>query len=335
MARKTQITKHLFFLLFLLSGYTFGQNSRIFESYHQIMGVDFVVAVVVEDSVEANEHIAFAVQETKRIEGIISSWDKHSQTSEINRNAGVKPVRADRELFDLIQRSIRISKLTDGAFDITVGPLIDLWKIDGGTIVLPDSQSIHETRFLVDYNAVVLNADHQTVYLEKKGMKLGFGAIGKGYVAELLKEKLIERDVFAGMISAGGDIVVWGKHPKNEYWSIGIADPNEDDGLIGYLKLGDNAVVTSGNYEKFIEIDGKKYTHIIDPNSGVPVEGVKSVSIICPNAELADALATSCFVLGIEKSLKLLNQLSGIEGLLIDSQNNIHTTNSFAYEDKL
>lgn len=323
--------KYWLVIIVFISSYTFSQE-KIFDSYHQLMGVDFIISVVCSDSIKASEEISFAVAETKRIEKIISSWDKESHTSEINLNAGNKPVQVAPELYELIKRSIKVSELTDGAFDVTVGPLIDLWKVSLSNQIIPTKTLINQALLLVDYQSIKLNDENQTVYLEKKGMKLGFGAIGKGYVAELIKEELIQRGIKAGMISAGGDLVVWGNHPQKQHWSIGIADPDKKGDLIGYVRLNENAIVTSGNYEKFIEIDGERYTHIINPTTGQTVKGLKSVSVICPNAELADALATACFVLGLEEGIELINKLDGIEALFIDTENNIQTTNTFNYD---
>lgn len=308
-------------------------QERIFDSFHKIMGVDFVISVVETDSLRAESQIEYAVEEARKIEGIISSWDKNSQTTQINFNAGIQPVSIDVELFELIERSIRVSDLTDGIFDITVGPLIQVWKMDSLHTKLPTDENISLAKSLVNFKLIELNKENQSVFLPKKGMNIGFGGIGKGFIAEHLKVKLSQRGIKSGMISAGGDIIVWGNHPQQELWSLGVANPSQKDELLGYLKVKNNSVVTSGNYEKYIEIEGKKYTHIINPKTGFPVEGIKSVTVVCPNAELADALATSCFVMGAKDGLNFIEKLKGVEALFVDVNDEVSSTSGLQLSD--
>lgn len=313
-------------ILIFLFPFLGSSQSKIYDSFQQIMGVDFLISVVDSDSIRAFQQIDYSVQEARKIENTISSWIPHSQTSKINKNAGISPVKVDVELFELIERAKRVSKLTNGVFDITIDPLISVWKIDSIHTSIPSSEQIQQAKKLVNYQEIQLDKKNQTVFLPKKGMSVGFGGIGKGFVGEFLKVKLIKRGVNSGMISAGGDIIVWGNHPEQELWSIGIANPSEKNTLLGYLKVKNNSVVTSGNYEKYIEIHGKRYTHIINPQTGFPVEGLKSVTVVCANAELADALATACFVMGTEKGLKLINQLKDVEALFVNQEDKIFST---------
>lgn len=313
-------------ILIFLFPFLGSSQSKIYDSFQQIMGVDFLISVVDSDSIRAFQQIDYSVQEARKIENTISSWIPHSQTSKINKNAGISPVKVGVELFELIERAKRVSKLTNGVFDITIDPLISVWKIDSIHTSIPSSEQIQQAKKLVNYQEIQLDKKNQTVFLPKKGMSVGFGGIGKGFVGEFLKAKLIKRGVNSGMISAGGDIIVWGNHPEQELWSIGIANPSEKNTLLGYLKVKNNSVVTSGNYEKYIEIHGKRYTHIINPQTGFPVEGLKSVTVVCANAELADALATACFVMGTEKGLKLINQLKDVEALFVNQEDKIFST---------
>jgi thiamine biosynthesis lipoprotein len=168
--------------------------------------------------------------------------------------------------------------------------------------------------------------ENQTVFLKEKGMKIGFGAIGKGYTAETVKEFLKKKGVIAGLVGAGGDVTIWGKHPQLDNWKIAIANPNHNNIPISNLKLKETSVVTSGDYEKYAIIDGKRYSHIINPITGYPAEGLKSVTIICNNAELADALATAVSVMGEEEGLKLINKLKGVEGLFVNYKDELLTT---------
>ena len=257
---------------------------------------------------------------------MISSWESNSETAKINAFAGIKAISVSKELFGLIERSIRVSKLTDGYFDISFASLDKLWFFDKPMQAIPDSLSIAKSVERINYKNIELNKKNQTVFLKEKGMKIGFGAIGKGYAAEAVKRKLQRLGVKSGLVNASGDLTCWGKHPTQEHWQVAITNPQDNNNALGWFPLENSSVVTSGNYENFVEFNNKKYTHIINPKTGWPVTGIQSVTIFCSNAELADALATSIFVMGIEKGMLLIDKLKNIECLLLDMQGKIHTS---------
>jgi thiamine biosynthesis lipoprotein len=254
-----------------------------------------------------------AIEEVVRIEALISSWKTNSQTSLINRNAGNKPVKVSKELINLITRSIKVSKLSNGYFDITFASLKSVWDFKNTKHTIPDSITIINSVKLINYRNIELN--DSTVYLKHKGMKLDFGAIGKGYSANRAKLIMEQNHIENGIVNAGGDLISWGGNEENKDWRIGIADPENKKNIISWLNITDMAVVTSGNYEKFVVIDGVKYCHIINPKTGYPTTGIQSVTIICKNAELADDLATTVFILGKHEGLKLINYKE-LRGLL-------------------
>jgi len=287
------------------------------------MGSRFEITVVANDSVQAQQFINLAINEINRIEKLISSWDKNSQTSHINANAGVLPVVVDSELLELINRSINISKLTDGAFDISYASMDKIWKFDGSMKIMPSGQLIKASVEKVGYQNIVINKNESTVFLKLPGMKIGFGAIGKGYAADKAKELLIANGVTAGIINASGDMNTWGKQPNGKEWKVAITNPMNKNNVFATLPVTDGAVVTSGNYEKYITFNGKRYTHIIDPRTGYPSSGIISATVFAPKAELADALATSVFVMGVEVGLNRINQLPKIECIIIDDEGNI------------
>ena len=289
----------------------------------KLMGSRFDITVVAKDSTEANNYIDTAVAEITRIETLISSWDTHSQTSEINRNAGIKPVKVDTELFQLIERAIGISKLTDGAFDISYASMDSIWQFDGSMTEMPSEEEITASISKVGFKNIILDKTNSTVYLKLTGMKIGFGAIGKGYAADKTKELLISKGVPAGIINASGDMNTWGKQPNGSEWKVAITNPLDKNKAFALLPITDGAVVTSGNYEKYVNFNGKRYTHIIDPRSGYPSSGIVSVTVFAPKAELADALATSVFVMGKEAGLDRIDQLPKIECIIIDDKGNI------------
>ena len=293
----------------------------------KLMGNRFEITVVGDDRLWADKRIDDAVEEIKRIEKLFTTFDESSQTNLINRNAGIAPVKVDREMYDLIERSKKISALTQGAFDITYGSIDKrLWNFDKTMTSLPDPQTAKQLVRLINYRNVILDEKNCSVFLKEKGMRIGFGGIGKGYAAEKAKSLLQQKGVKSGIINAAGDLTAWGHQPNGKPWTIGIADPNTTKQAFSFLEITNTSIATSGNYEKFVLIDGKKYSHTIDPKTGLPVRGIKSVTIICPNAEIADAMATPVMIMGIKTGLDMLNQIKGIAGIVIDDNDKIYTT---------
>lgn len=305
-----------------------GQKLHSLKKEFYAMGTAFEVTVVTQDFKTAEAGIDLAISEIDRIEKLISSWDPKSQTSEVNRMAGIRPVVVDQELFDLVRRSLKISKLTKGAFDISYASMDRIWVFDGKEHTAPDSNDIAASVRLIGHDHVILDHDARSIYLDRKGMKIGFGGIGKGYAAMKASRMLADMGILGGIVNAGGDLYAWGESGKMEDWRVAIADPKQKGDMMAYLRLNDQAIVTSGDYERFITIEGRRYAHIIDPRTGWPASGLKSVSVICADAELADALATSIFVMGKENGLHLINQLKGIECLLIDDDDELHTSDN-------
>lgn len=293
----------------------------------RLMGNQFEFSVVDEDEIRAQQRIAEAIAEVQRIEELLTTFGENSQTNRINAMAGLEPVRVDREVFELIERSLSISSLTQGAFDITYGSIDkSLWNFDKTMTSLPDEKTVRSAIRLINYRNVVLDKEHCTVFLKEKGMRIGFGGIGKGYAAERAKTLLVAAGVESGIVNASGDLTVWGTQPDGEAWTIGIADPDQKARPFASVKLTNTSVATSGNYEKYVVIGGKKYSHTIDPRSGYPVQGIKSVTIICANAEIADAMATPVMVMGIKAGINLINQLKDIACIVIDDNNRIYTS---------
>ena len=302
-------------------------ENKVYSKSLKLMGNRFTISVVSDDKEWSEQQIKLAIEEIARIEKLLTTFDEASQTNQINANAGIKPVKVDKEVYDLIARSLRISSLTDGAFDITYGSIDKrLWNFDKTMTSLPDAETAKNTVRLINYKNVILDAENQTVFLKEKGMRIGFGGIGKGYAAERAKIVLQKNGVENGIVNAAGDLITWGNQPNGKPWTIAIADPENQNKAFSYLDISGVAVATSGNYEKFVMIGGKKYSHTIDPKTGFPVSGIKSVTIICPNAELADAMATPVTVLGVNAGLNLINQMQQIACIIIDDDNNIYTS---------
>jgi thiamine biosynthesis lipoprotein len=298
---------------------------RVFRKVVKLMGNRFEISVVARNEAWANARIEEAIVEIQRIEKLLTTYSDDSETSLVNLHAGIKPVMVSREVFQIIQRSIRISHLTAGAFDLTYGSIDKkLWNFDTTMTALPDAETARELIKLIDYKKIVLNVDDCSVYLSEPGMRIGFGGIGKGYAADKAKAILQMNGVESGIVNAAGDLIAWGTQPNGNPWTAGIADPNASSKAFSQLNISNLAIATSGNYEKYALINGKHYSHTIDPRSGLPVSGIKSVTIVSPIAEFSDALATPVMVMGIKAGVDLVNQIKGVNCIILDDNNKLY-----------
>lgn len=313
---------------------TFMSKGVLHKKILRLMGNRFEISVVDDSQQRAEQFIDMAIDEIRRIEKLLTTFADDSQTNRVNAAAGKNAVEVDDEVFDIIYRSNKIGDLTQGAFDITYGSIDKrFWNFDTTMTSLPNIQAAQQAVRLVNYRNVLLDKKAKTVFLKEEGMRIGFGGIGKGYAAESAKRLLKSKGVKSGIINAAGDLSAWGYQPDGKPWTIGIADPESVHQPFSYLNITDMAVATSGSYEKYVMIDGKKYSHTIDPKTGYPVSGIKSVTIICPNAEIADAMTTPVIIMGIKAGLGLINQMKGIACIIIDDDDNIYTSNNIKLTD--
>jgi len=302
-------------------------TTQVFKQQAKLMGNHFELSAVTSDESVANNFINAGIAEIKRIEQLLSTYRDDSETNLINKNAGIAPVQVSRETFDLVERAQRISAVTQGAFDLTYGSVDKkLWNFDTQAVSLPDKKTALKMVRLINYKNIVLDSTACAVFLRQKGMRIGFGGIGKGYAADRAKLVMKSMGCTSGVVNASGDLNAWGYQPGNKPWTIGIVNPNSTNTAFSYMNITDLAVATSGNYEKFIMVDGKKYSHTINPRTGLPVTGIKSVTIIAPHAEIADAMATPVTIMGIEAGLCMINQMNNIEAVLIDDNDKIYTS---------
>jgi len=296
------------------------------------MGNRFQLSVVGENEEWANRCIDAGVNEIQRIERLLTTFNEESETARINRFAGNEPVAVSEETFLIIERSIRISRVTQGAFDITYGSVDKrLWNFDTQLKTLPDKDTAKKMARLINYRNILLDKKNMTVMLKEKGMRIGFGGIGKGYAAERAKCVMQKMGVESGIVNASGDMTTWGLQPNGQPWTIGIVDPNAKGKIFSYMNITDMAVATSGNYEKYILINGKKYSHTINPKTGLPIRGIKSVTIISRNAEIADAMATPVMIMGIGPGLHMINQIKDIEAIVVDDNDKIFTSQNIHF----
>ena len=326
--------KTIVFYFLLLSGFTcFAQ--AIFQQTFYKMGSDFELTIVADNKKAAEEIFAISGAEIDRIEQLISSWIPSSETSKVAAMAGIRPVPVSAELLGLVERSCYISKLTGGAFDISYAAVDGLWNFDGRKMDSPSEQQIKTSIAKIGYEHIEIDAQAQTLFLSLPDMKIGFGAIGKGYAADRVKALLIEKGITGGIINASGDMSAWGKQPDGSPWKVAVINPMDKNKVFAWFSLQDNAVVTSGDYERFVIMDGKRYGHIINPKTGFPSEGVVSCSVFAPTAELADALATALFVMGIEVGINFINQLPQVEALMIDEQGQLFTSTNIDLDEAI
>ncbi len=321
--------KKILVLIFILSGYC--SSAQVLQKRAvTLMGGRFDITIVAKDSISAEAYIDTVIAEVTRIENLISDWRTGTQVSDINRNAGIKPVKVDKEVFELTERAILLSELTKGAFDISFAAMDRIWKFDGSMKEMPAPEAIQRSVEKVGYQNVILDKANGTVFLKLPGMKIGFGALGEGYAADKCREMMIARGVEAGIVNGSGDMNTWGKHPNGSNWTIGISNPIHNNRLFAIVPLVQSAVVTSGSYEKFVVFDGTRYAHIINPKTGYPATGLSSVTVFGPSAEFANGLSTSIMVLGKGEGFRLLQKFPEYGSVMVDDKGKIFSTKNMA-----
>ncbi|WP_421942843.1 FAD:protein FMN transferase [Pedobacter sp.] len=298
-----------FYLLISLLFLSIAGNAQVQKKRTtMLMGGRFEITIVAKNAKLAEQNIDTVINEISRIEALISDWKPTSQVSEVNRNAGEKPVKVDKEVFELTKRAIKLSQLTNGAFDVSFAAMDRIWKFDGSMMEMPSADAIKKSVEKVGYKNIILDSVNSTIFLSKKGMKIGFGALGEGYAADKCRDMMLAKGIIAGIVNATGDMSTWGKQPNGKKWLVGITNPFNKDSLFAAVPLYNSAVVSSGSYEKFVMFDGKRYSHIINPATGYPATGLSGVTVFGPDAELANGLSTSIMVLGKEAGLKFIKQ---------------------------
>lgn len=287
------------------------------------MGSDFELIATGETMEIIEQRLSIGVNEIQRIESLLTAFNDDSVTGQLNAHAGQQPMQVPAEVYHLLQRCLHLSRITQGAFDISAGALKQLWRFKEKGFHWPTAQAIATALAHTGYQHIKLLPDQQ-VLLEKPGMQIGFGAVGKGYAAERVKMLWKAHGATSGVINASGDLTAWGTQPDGTPWKVGIANPDDQQQVLLWLPVHQAAVATSGNYEQYVEKDGIRYSHNIDPRKGLPVPYIKSVTVISPSAELSDALATAVTVMGIQAGMYLVNQLPDVHCIIIDEQNKLH-----------
>jgi len=300
---------------------------KVDGGYQLVMGTFARVVAIAEDANAAGECIPAAMSAIHRVDDLMSDYKDDSEISRVNEDAAAGPVQVGEDTYEVIKRSVEFSRLTDGAFDVTVGPLMVLFHAEQKQGKAPTAEQIAEAKSKVGFEKLELDEANRTVHFTVEGMRLDLGGIAKGYAIDKALEALQRGGATGGMVDIGGDIRCFGTPPEGrDSWVIGIQDPNsvlegaEGSGLLMTLKVANEAVATSGDYQQFVMIGGKRHSHIMNRKTGGSAEGLSSVTIIAGNATDADALATAVSVMGAEKGLALIEKLPDTEAILITSE---------------
>ena len=270
--------------------------------------------ILTADKIGANKAIDLAIAEIDRISVLMSEWTADSAVSAINQAAGKHPVRVPEELFRLLEEAKKLSQITQGKFDITFAGIGKLWNFRKAEI--PSTEKITAAIKLIDYKKLHLNVSNRTAYLEKQSMKIGLGGIVKGYIVDRAAQVIRQAGFTEFSINAGGDLYVSGDKGGKQ-WRVGIQSPRDKKAILVVIPVANTAVATSGDYERFFMLDGQRYSHIIDPQTGYPANKSQSVTVLAPRAYQADALATGVFVLGPKAGMKLIESLNEVEALIV------------------
>ncbi len=288
-----------------------------------VMGTDLKITVIGRDPEDLELALDAAVTEIRRVEDLMTDW-RASPLETLNAAAGLGPQSVPPELARLVARSQEISELTGGAFDITFGAVGKLWKFKGVTPALPLEAEISAALRFVDFRRIVVDLENATVELPA-GFRIGLGGIAKGYGVDRAMEVLLAHGIRHAIVNAGGDMKVLGTY-FGEPWEIAIQHPRRRGIALAALRMSNACIVTSGDYERFFEIDGRRYHHILDPRTGFPATGAMSVTVVAPDAAFADALATALCVMGPEQGLPLIEQLPRVEALVVDLTGETHAS---------
>ena len=329
MTVKNTLLPHSIVLVFLLVC-SFTSNSQVLRKRTTLlMGGRFDITIVARDSLSAEENIDVIIAEITRIENLISDWKSDSQVSEVNQNAGIQPIKVDREVFELTKKAIHFSEITNGAFDISFAAMDKIWKFDGSMTTMPSDEAIKKSVEKVGYKNIILDSVHSTIFLKLKGMKIGFGALGEGYAADKSRNLMLSKGINSGIVNASGDMIAWGKQPDGKLWNIGITNPFDTEKLVSVIPINNGAVTTSGSYEKFVVFNDKRYSHIINPATGYPSTGLCSVTVFGPSAEMANGFSTSLMVLGKKEGLNLIDKYPDYSCLMITDNKKIVKSKNF------
>jgi thiamine biosynthesis lipoprotein len=312
-------------------------KEKIYRKSKILMDTLVTITVVSNSKDSAKKAIDGAFSEIEKLEKLTDFFSSESEVSLINKSAGISEVKVSPDILDILEKALWVSERTRGAFDVTIGPVMTLY--DFYKKIKPEQAAIKKNLPLVNYKGLIIDRNKSTVFLKRKGMLIDLGGIAKGYAADKAVETLERNGIHSGLVSVAGDIRAFGLKPDKRPWKIGIRSPRIPanlplvkgdkggfpDDIMATIELRDMAISTSGDYERFFILGGKRYHHLLSPKTGYPAEGCQSVSVIAKKGVFTDAFATGVFILGPEKGMKVLEEM-GFDGVIVDSQGKVHIT---------
>jgi FAD:protein FMN transferase len=305
-------------LLVGCAGFPMHAGPVVVKRVQMHMGTLVTITAVARSEAEGQAAATAGFAEIHRLEELLSTWIPTSELSRVNTSAGVMPVHVSPETLTVVQRAMQVAEMTDGGFNIAIGPAVDAWNVTEGQRI-PTETELDILRPLVDLQAVHVDVREQTIFLEKAGMRIDVGGIGKGFAADRAVEALWEAGATAGVVALSGDIKTFGRLPDHKMFPVGIQHPREDGSVLVWIELQDEAISTAGDYERFFERDGVRYHHILDPRTLQPARSCQSVTVIAREGIWADGLDTGIFVMGPERGMELVELLPDVEAIIVDS----------------
>lgn len=288
--------------------------------------MDTIIEITAYGS-NAEEAVKFAFGEFEKLHKIANQYDENSQISEINRNAGIKPVTVDDDIISMLDQSFELTDKLGGVFDVTIGPLTVLWGVGNKGDYIPTQAEIEQVLPLVNYKLVKVDRSHRTVYLPQPGMRLDMGAVAKGYAIDKAIAALKAKGIKSALVNAGGDVGVIGKKPDGQSWRIGVQSPRKQDGIAAKLTLDDSDTLrTSGDYQRYIMVNNIRYAHILDPKTGRQPQEVASITLVLHESAKRNAFSAAFFVLGADQGLEALKQFPGVDAIIVTTDGQIVTT---------
>jgi thiamine biosynthesis lipoprotein len=294
-----------------------GHESAVVTRVQMQMGTLVRITAAAQSESVAQGAVTAGFIEIRRLEDLLSTWISTSELSQVNASAGVKPVHVSTETLTVVQRAMQAAEMTDGGFNIAIGPAVEAWSVTDGQRI-PEESELEALRPLVDLQKVHVDVREQMIYLGKAGMRIDVGGIGKGYAADQAVDALQRAGAIAGVVALSGDIKTFGRLPGGRKFPVGIQHPRKDGSVLAWIDLQDEAISTAGDYERFFEREGVRYHHILDPRTLQPARSCQSVTVIAREGVWADGLDTGIFVMGPERGMELVEQLPDVEAIIVD-----------------
>jgi thiamine biosynthesis lipoprotein len=299
-----------------------GQEPAVVTRAQMQMGTLVKITAVARSESVAQAAATAGFAEIRRLEELLSTWISTSELSRVNAAAGVMPVHVSPETLTVVQRAVQAAEMTDGGFNIAIGPAVDAWSVMEGQRI-PTESELDALRPLVDLMSVHADVQAQTIYLEKTRMRIDVGGIGKGYAADQAVDALRRAGAVAGVVALSGDIKTFGRLPGGKMFPVGIQHPRQDGAVLAWIDLQDEAISTAGDYERFFEREGVRYHHILDPRTLQPARSCQSVTVIAREGVWADGLDTGIFVMGPERGMELVERLPDVEAIIVDQDGHL------------